>query len=779
MTKQTTNEHWQLTATIDTALCIGDSGSNHIGADKTTVKTTDGKLYIPASTLKGIWRHACEVIACSQDHYVCKSPRAENMCPCPKEELVNENTEAMQDNHCIICQIFGSPKLKSKTFISDLIHEIDSEIETTVIRSGVTINRNRRVAEDQRLYFTETSIPNAKFEFSGDVSFSSDITNGQIELLNAGLNYIHAVGSGKTRGLGWVSITKEDITSNTQTTENEASVGAISESRPTSEGFTELSLQVTLKSPIITGGRKPSGQAVEALNYIRGGLIRGAVANELLADTENSKPDTDFQKLFTEDDAGIFRHCKPATKILPATAIGCKDTPGFIADGKHGIFDSLIERIVSEKADRLYQPNCPYPKCGGRIEAQNGFYEVKKGSHKEKRINTRLFTRVAINRQRKVAEDGLLYHLTAIDPVIMKTKKRDSKKTVKAKKVVLHGSVRVPSSLVDKIVHTLEQKVMRLGGGPLIIKASDQGADPTKPDMEFVETYHDGDRSVYLPGSSLKGAIRAHCERIVRTLGSEHPVNRGIWTCNPLRDKENDPRDSSCSKKLDNENKARKKANKSEYTGSKYHTLSCTVCRLFGNTVLASRACIEDAYPINPDEIKREERNGIAVDRVFGSVAFGPFNFEVITAGVFKTMIRIKNFTTAQLALIALVIRDFDEQRIGIGFAKSRGLGQVNMKVNKVEIRYPTAVVEDEQVRMMGKPVEPFDNNIVAGAGQLVNDAEDYGLPTPDVVNVKKVEAKTDAFGLGATLRFEEEDDITALWRGCVGSWRSVVEGEQ
>ena len=36
--------------------------------------------------------------------------------------------------------------------------------------------------------------------------------------------------------------------------------------------------------------------------------------------------------------------------------------------------------------------------------------------------------------------------------------------------------------------------------GPLLIKASDQGADPTKPDMEFVETYHAGKPSVYLPG---------------------------------------------------------------------------------------------------------------------------------------------------------------------------------------------------------------------------------------------------------------------------------------
>ena len=48
-----------------------------------------------------------------------------------------------------------------------------------------------------------------------------------------------------------------------------------------------------------------------------------------------------------------------------------------------------------------------------------------------------------------------------------------------------------------------------------------------------------GDRSVYLPGSSLKGAIRAHCERIVRTLGRERPNVSSIWTCDPFKDKAN------------------------------------------------------------------------------------------------------------------------------------------------------------------------------------------------------------------------------------------------
>ena len=289
--------------------------------------------------------------------------------------------------------------------------------------------------------------------------------------------------------------------------------------------------------------------------------------------------------------------------------------------------------------------------------------------------------------------------------------------------------------------------------GPLLIKASDQGADPTKPDMEFVETYYSGERSVYLPGSSLKGAIRAHCERIVRTLGGN------VTACDPLKT-------TSPCRNLETENSATLYKN------------TCTVCQIFGSTEISAHARIADAYPVNPEEIRREERNGVAIDRVYGSVAVGPFNFEVLTSGEFKTTIHVKNFTTPQLALIALAIRDFDQQRVGLGFAKSRGLGQVNMKVNSVEIRYPTAIVENNQLRPIGNQTEPFSDNAVIGAGQLFHEAEAYGFPNPDSVNVN-VQAQPDAYGFGATLSFEESDDITALWRECVGSWRNMIEREQ
>ena len=145
--------------------------------------------------------------------------------------------------------------------------------------------------------------------------------------------------------------------------------------------------------------------------------------------------------------------------------------------------------------------------------------------------------------------------------------------------------------------------------GPVLIKSGKEGADPTKPDMEFVETYHAGGRSIYLPGSSLKGAIRAHAERIVRTVGRETGTNSSLpWANDPLNDKYEYLKNKST---------------------SDIYKLSSFTDQIFGNTAIASRLRIEDAHPDPSISLKLEERNGVAIDRVFGSVAVGPFNYQV------------------------------------------------------------------------------------------------------------------------------------------------------
>ncbi|MDY6782163.1 MAG: RAMP superfamily CRISPR-associated protein [Cyanobacteriota bacterium] len=299
--------------------------------------------------------------------------------------------------------------------------------------------------------------------------------------------------------------------------------------------------------------------------------------------------------------------------------------------------------------------------------------------------------------------------------------------------------------------------------GPILIKSGKEGADPTKPDMEFVETYYAGRKSIYLPGSSLKGAIRAHAERIVRTVGGEHYDSSKPnlpWANDPLKDKYNYLEKKS----------APEICKHSSFTD-----------QMFGNTSIASRVRIKDAYP-DPNKPKPqvEERNGVAIDRVFGSVAVGPFNYQVCTAGEFRTQINLKNFTLAQLGLIGLVLRDLNEGWFGLGFAKSRGLGTVRVKFNKAVVQYPGCVLEDKKIRMIGSQKQPFSHTLLLGAGEFLEpyEAESYGFPAQDRQNTP-VAAESMDFGFGVQLVWRGEGDsgVSDLFMRAVKSWSHLLIG--
>lgn len=299
--------------------------------------------------------------------------------------------------------------------------------------------------------------------------------------------------------------------------------------------------------------------------------------------------------------------------------------------------------------------------------------------------------------------------------------------------------------------------------GPILIKSGKEGADPTKPAMEFVETYHQGGRTVYLPGSSLKGAIRAHAERIVRTVGSDLKPSsgNGLWANDPLNDKR-------------------------EYLEKKsapeVYKLSCFTDQLFGSTAIASRLRIEDAYPVDPKQLKLEERNGVAIDRVFGSVAAGPFNYQVCTGGAFRTKIHLKNFTLAQLGLIGLVLRDLNDGWFGIGFAKSRGLGTVVVQLEKAIVHYPGCILDadNKKIVQLGSAKEPWDYTQLLGVGAFLEDAETgndecdrYGFPRNDIQDTP-VAAQAMPLGFGVQLTWQE-DTVTDLFERAVRAWRKVV----
>jgi CRISPR/Cas system CSM-associated protein Csm3 (group 7 of RAMP superfamily) len=296
--------------------------------------------------------------------------------------------------------------------------------------------------------------------------------------------------------------------------------------------------------------------------------------------------------------------------------------------------------------------------------------------------------------------------------------------------------------------------------GPILIKSGKEGADPTKPDMEFVETYHQGGRTIYLPGSSLKGAIRAHAERIIRSIGSEtfdRNNHEHLWASNPLNLKDYDYL-KSYSETFD------------------IYKWSSFTDQLFGSTSIASRLRIEDAYPTNRTQLKLEERNGVAIDRVFGSVAAGPFNYQVCTGGEFKTKIHLKNFTLAQLGLIGLVLRDLNDGWFGLGFAKSRGLGTVRVQYEQAIVQYPACVLNSEnQISLLGHSNLSWNHTTLLGVGAFLEESERdrYGFPKDDRLDTP-VSAEAMPLGFGVQLTWHG-NTVTDLFERSVKAWKKVV----
>lgn len=223
---RTTTQSISLTAVIDSALCVGAGGSSGSLADKPILRNTEGRLVIPASQLKGRLRHECEKLTRALGWPTCRSPVAQTMCPqrvglsekqyrrdkyrCyePLQEAVSC---PVNPYHCLICQLFGNPTLPARLQFDDLICTEPEATTPETLRPGVTINRRRGTAEDQKLYFLETSPANAALQFVGDIHLQADTPDFAQALIFAGLQHIHALGGSKSTGLGWLHWEQVDV----------------------------------------------------------------------------------------------------------------------------------------------------------------------------------------------------------------------------------------------------------------------------------------------------------------------------------------------------------------------------------------------------------------------------------------------------------------------------------------------------------------------------------------------------------------------------------------
>ena len=291
---------------------------------------------------------------------------------------------------------------------------------------------------------------------------------------------------------------------------------------------------------------------------------------------------------------------------------------------------------------------------------------------------------------------------------------------------------------------------------PLLIKSGrESGADPTLLDMNFVRTAHPdtGEMTVFLPGSSLKGTLRSYCEKIARTVRDEENPR---WCCNPFDG-------TFCGKQFD----------RGEWPSTVRYARSCVVCRTFGHTHMGSHLTLSDAYP--QDTPRLEQRDGVAIDRITGAVAAGPFNLEVVTQGTFRATLRLRNFQLWQVGLLAVALREMGQGRVPVGFGKSKGFGRVSVNYQKLEIAYPGRF--DLQANGHNFGAELIDLSAFDFPGR-----DDYRLVPADPLSVPLPEegrrvVDDGTFGRVAT-RWIDAATIEAVLNATVGHWRACALGE-
>ena len=220
---------------------------------------------------------------------------------------------------------------------------------------------------------------------------------------------------------------------------------------------------------------------------------------------------------------------------------------------------------------------------------------------------------------------------------------------------------------------------------PIFIGAQ---ADSFKPGEVNGACVKDSDGKPYIPGSSLKGVLRAFLSSVSADQSCEKELsNSEKVACRKTTD------DFLTKEQRDEE--VRKAKEKEKYKGMKDDEIladlileaSNKVERLFGSQVMAGKVKIADAMPIE-DHVVTEVRNGVAIDRDTHTALSGAlFDTEVVAAGTaFQFIASAENLTPDEADLFGQLMEYFAEGNITVGGRSRAGLGYVELKDVRVWI---------------------------------------------------------------------------------------------
>ncbi|VXD17606.1 conserved hypothetical protein [Planktothrix serta PCC 8927] len=180
-----------------------------------------------------------------------------------------------------------------------------------------------------------------------------------------------------------------------------------------------------------------------------------------------------------------------------------------------------------------------------------------------------------------------------------------------------------------------------------------------------------------IPGSSFKGALRSRLESFLRgILGSDrhlvaNPANENEWSI-----------------KADEMKKLKENFQDDLALTTKILEQTDLISHLFGSPWLASKFQVRDLTVI-PDAWfgQYQERDGVAIDRDTETAADGKlYDFQVVPAATpFEFKAIVENAKAWELGLLMIGLHQFESEQIPLGGGRSRGLGVVSLKIDKMK----------------------------------------------------------------------------------------------
>jgi CRISPR-associated protein Csm3 len=227
---------WSFRGVVEavSGLHIGAGIGNGLAADSAIVRTSNGRPYLPATTIKGALRTCVDrlgpVVGAVRGITSCGLSPREETCPSPSGspayqavasalrefrgtpgEREEQLLRLLEERLCSTCRLFGSPWLAGRVYVGDAVPVGDGDVPVD-IRDGVGIDRDSGVARDLSHYSYEAIPANLRFDFQLRAE-NLDETDGALLALALGEWQRGALrlGGGAGRGLGITRLTLQSV----------------------------------------------------------------------------------------------------------------------------------------------------------------------------------------------------------------------------------------------------------------------------------------------------------------------------------------------------------------------------------------------------------------------------------------------------------------------------------------------------------------------------------------------------------------------------------------